>query len=223
MCIEASPSGISNRARARFYWLASVPGNVWWGGVHLPLPPHACTCPTPFHVHSNHLGWKDSWVRIICHTHVSFATVSFRATKLVQRCQHSGLYQSFHRRSIASPSCVWCQHLFALSQAARTGKFKSSGEKAGDCSCSCIPTKAGQAYPCGGLHKVLFAVTHTYFTICVTCFVPYLVFFCSVALFVQTMPYRIYSTVSFEMFTGQVPELPDQKPAQVIHHQPSNS
>ena len=32
MCIEASPSGISNRARARFYWLASVPGNVWWGG-----------------------------------------------------------------------------------------------------------------------------------------------------------------------------------------------
>ena len=141
-------------------------------GGNLSLPPHARTCPTPFHVHSNHLGWKDSWVRIICHTHVSFATVSFRATKLVQRCseQHSGLYQSFYRRSIASPSCVWCQHLFALSKAARTGKSQSSGEKAGDCSCSCIPTKAGQAYPCGGLHKVLFAVTHTYFTICVTCF-----------------------------------------------------
>ena len=83
---------------------------------------------------------------------------------------HSGLYHSFHWRSIASPSCVWCQHLFALSQAPRTGKFKSSGEKAADFSSSCIPTKTGQAYPCGGLHKVLFAVRQTYFRISGTCF-----------------------------------------------------
>ena len=34
---------------------------------------------------------------------------------------------------------------------------------------------------------------------------------------------RIYSRDSFESFTGQVPELPDQKPAQVVHFQPSNS
>ena len=33
---------------------------------------------------------------------------------------------------------------------------------------------------------------------------------------------RIYSRDSFETFTGQVPLLPDQNPAQVVHLQPSN-
>ena len=33
---------------------------------------------------------------------------------------------------------------------------------------------------------------------------------------------RIYSKDSFEMFTGQVPQLTDQKPAEVVHFQPSN-
>ena len=112
-----------------------------------------------------------------CHTRVSFATVSFRATKLVTKylliiiIQTSilyrdvrssiGLYQSFHWCSIASPCC--------------------------------------------------------------TCFGTVCRFFCSVALFVQTMHYRLYSRGSFETFTRQVPELPDQKPAQGVHHQPSNS
>ena len=33
---------------------------------------------------------------------------------------------------------------------------------------------------------------------------------------------RIYSWGSVETFTGQVPQLPDQKPAEVVHFQPSN-
>jgi len=38
----------------------------------------------------------------------------------------------------------------------------------------------------------------------------------------QKMHNRIYSWDSVETFTGQVPQLPDQKPAEVVHFQPSN-
>jgi hypothetical protein len=63
---------------------------------------------------------------------------------------------------------------------------------------------------------VLFAVRQTYFRISGTCFGTVSRFFCSVALLVQAMHYRIYSRGSFETFTQQVPELPDQKPAQGV-------
>ena len=142
MCIEASPCGISNRARARFY--ASPTFREMYGGGGAPA-----MTTTRVHLLFSHatilVGKIFGFICIVIPVFPS-QPFPFEQPNLYRDVRSSiGLYQSFHWCSIASPCCVWCQYLFALSQAPITGKFKSSGEKAADWSSSCIPSNTGQA------------------------------------------------------------------------------
>ena len=103
MCIEASPLGTSNRVRT-ISWVAYVPGEVWGR--------RGAACISTMRVHSHRVSMRMVpmllrrifWVRIICHTHVSFQLLG----------------------TDPAPSFPSCRNHFALSQATRRGDFKSS-------------------------------------------------------------------------------------------------
>ena len=183
MCIEAPPYCTRNRARARFYWLAYVPGIGGWRGA-----PGITTTRVHFKLHLH--------VRVITTLVGMILGIAFLVLTMLPSQPFPFVQPNLYRdvrsgildftTSFASPSRVWCQYLFAFSKATRARELKSSGAKAAECSCSCSTEETGEAYTCGGIPGVLFTVTqltpqlctrgsyniHTVFSVVVYTFLP---------------------------------------------------